>query len=354
MKIGIIGLGKIAQTKYLPVLSKMRQVKMVALCDKSISLTDSVIKNNKLEETIACYSIDELIERKPEMVFVLTHEHYYISKKLIENKISVCVEKPLCWSSCQAKELAEYARNHGVKIFAAYMKQYDNTFKCLQNEISKRGTPLAVNITCYAGNNKKWCDSLFSIDKESLEEKKNTKQELKNAWDSFYANDLMGKTEGRTESQLLLQLGIHQLNLIKKLFGNVEVKSVLSSHNGNTCTINTLFHADPGISISYSLVPMFSGPWLWEEKYEIIFQDSLLIYHPGCPFLPISDAYLEIIDGKESLKKSTISMGMIDPFRIMIERIIDKCSGSEKDDSVLEAIEDIELVEKILISGKIE
>ena len=47
-------------------------------------------------------------------------------------------------------------------------------------------------------------------------------------------------------------------------------------------------------------------------------------------------------------------MGMIDSFRIMIERIIEKCSGNEKDDSVLEAIEDIELVEKILLGVKIE
>ena len=352
MRIGIIGLGKIAQTKYLPILLKHKEVEIIALCDQSDSLVAGIAEQYGINSRLVCQSVNELIMKKPELVFVLIHNHFDVALKLINVGISICVEKPLCWSSEQAESLLKNAKQKHVKIFALYMKQYDKTFITLQNEIKKRGVPLAVNVSCYAGNNKRWCDPLFPIMKESIDEKRYTKEELEHAWNTFFNANSIKEADRKTETQLLLQLGIHQLNLIRKLFGHLRVKDTTFSHNNGICLINTMLKSDDNVIVNYSLIPLFSGAWIWEEKYEIIYPDVLLVYHPGCPFLPISDAYLEITEEKGSIYNTTVKSGMKDSFEMMIEHIL-KCFDSDEDDSsVIDAIEDIKLIEDILNNGK--
>lgn len=352
MRIGIIGLGKIAQTKYLPALVKIARDDIIALYDQSSSLVGRIISRYGFNKEIICYSVDELINREPELVFVLTHNHYEVAKILLENKISICVEKPLCWEVIQAKDLLACAKENHVKIYASYMKQFDQTFKLLQKEITKRGVPLVVNVSCYAGNNKQWCDPLFDIYKESSEEKRYTKQELKESWNAYFLNNSVEGVEHQAESQLLLQLGIHQLNLIRKLFGHLEVRHAIFSHNNSVCTINTMLQGSDNTIINYSLVPLFSGAWVWKEKYEIIYQDALITYHPGCPFLPMSDSWLEIAEENGNMSNTVIKSGMIDSFELMLRSILKNFYDNEEYTSALEAIEDIKLIEALLTIGK--
>ena len=352
MRIGIIGLGKIAQTQYLPILLNKHETEIVALCDQSSSLIDTIVTMHGLSENVICHNANELINKKPDFVFVLTHNHYDISEELIKRGISICVEKPLCWESKQAKVLLELAREKHVKIYAAYMKQYDNTFRILQYEVTKRGIPINVNVSCYAGNNKKWCDPLFTIYKESDLEKKITKQELKESWNGFFSSNEINDLEHQIETQLMLQLGIHQINIIQKLFGQVEIQNAIFSHINGVCTINSLMRNADNTSINYTLVPMFSGAWLWKEKYEIVYPDALIVYHPGCPFLPISDAYLEIIEGHECLGTTIVKSDMANPFETMIDNILYQFNSGEDNASVLEAIEDIKVIESLLKVGR--
>ena len=352
MKVGIIGLGKIAQTQYLPALLKNKEVEIVALCDRSGSLVDAVVAKHGFPKEIICHNETELIEKKPEFVFLLTHNHYHIAKELIESEISICVEKPICWESVQAECLLEAAKVRHVKIYAAYMKQYDNTFKVLQKEIEKRGVPVMVNVSCYAGNNKRWCDPLFTIFKESDIEKKLTKQELNEGWVSFFASNSIFDSEQRIETQLMLQLGIHQINIIRKLFGQIKIQDVVISHVNGVCTVNSVLQSANNTTINYALAPMFSGAWLWKEKYEIVYPNALIVYHPGCPFLPISDSYLEICEGKEYLNSIIVKSDLSNPFETMIDSILNDYCSDQANTSVSEAIGDIEFIELLLKTGR--
>ena len=347
IRVGIIGLGKIAQTKYLPYLLSFEQAELVAVCDQSQSLTEKVVRAYRLRPETECCVVEELIEHRPDLVFVLTHDHYEISMQLMEAHISICIEKPVCWSSEQILELSKAAKEKQVFIYALYMKQYDPAFQAFCRLIREQGAPLSLQVSCFAGNNKKWCDPQYQLLKEAPEEKKFTKQSLNTAWDQFYENTR--REQKRSEGQLLLQLGIHQLNLIHQLLGELRPVQVLCHERNHLQTIHALFENGEGVPIHYTLIPLFSADWLWQETYEAVYADQILRYRPGSPFLKTSESVLDQVFGENgAMKKQTLRFGTEEPFGMMIREILDRYQNAQEDDSLEQALRDLETIESIL------
>lgn len=345
-RVGVIGLGKIAQTQYIPALLRDERTELSALCDISESLARKSTAVFGQPECLAVSSIEELIARRPQVVFVLTHDHEEIVQRLIDEGISVCVEKPLCWSSAHAAALVTRAREKGVKLYACYMKQFDPTFEAFTEQIRAAGEILSVNVQCLAGNNKKWCDPLFPIQKGCAEEKAVSKQMLSKAWDDFF----VGQTELRPESQLLLQLGIHQINLLHALLGDYSVDACVRRVRAGKLSISAVFSTSC-TPVSFSLVPLFDAPWDWNESYTVICRDRLLCYEPGCPFLGVSMARLRVKDGTNGLGQSELRAGYGNPFAMMIRAVFDSLDGAKPEEKRLspeQAIQDLRVVETML------
>lgn len=346
IRAGFVGLGKIAQTQYLPALIRDGRAEPVALCDISESLAYKSAAAFNLPGDLAVSSLDELLRRKPQVVFVLTHDHESIARRLIDEGISVCVEKPLCWSAERAAELVQYASDRGVKLYACYMKRFDPTFEAFAEHLRTADSILSADVLCYAGNNKKWCDPLFSIQKESADEKAAAKRLLGKAWDDFYA----ARPEQRPESQLLLQLGIHQINLLHVLLGDFTVEACVRRKRGGVLSISAIFDAR-GTAVNYSLVPLFDAPWDWRESYTAVCRDKLLRYEPGCPFLSVSVARLRIFDDTFGLGFSEYKAGYGNPFARMVHAILDALEGDGPADERLspdQAVRDLHTVETML------
>ena len=345
MRIGVIGLGKIAQTKYFPALRKRPDVKLVRLCDQSESLTQQLCVYYGLPESAGVISVDGVIQAKPELVFVLTHTHYEIVKELLENEINVCVEKPLCWSLEQAEELAALAQKRRVLLFAAYMKQYDPAFQSFREAIQKRGLPLMLNVACYAGNNTRWCDAKYRIFKETQEENISAKQKLTDSWTAFHQKN---GGHNRGSAELLLQLGIHQINLLHALLGEFQLKSCIIQENQGIRTVSALFRKD-AVAVRYALIPVFSAPWLWEETYEAVYPDGILRYSPGCPFLSSSESRLRFV-GVDGLGTQEQRFGVQDPFEQMIDALIQETGQTPPSATfAMQAIDDLRTIEEMLL-----
>jgi len=349
MRIGLVGLGKIAQTKYLPALLDMDHVELTALCEQSSSLAEQTARTFRLPPDIVCGTLSQLIERKPELVFVLTHEHFRICGELLNAGIGVCVEKPLCWSSEQAKSLVERAEQQNIPLFAAYMKKYDPTFQAFQQEIAALGSPLSMDVVCYAGNNKRWCDVQFRISKESREEKAAAKQSLESDWSTFWTET--GGLGHREAGQLLLQLGIHQINLLRELLGEIKVQDAVFQKQKGIQTVSTRFLSASGTPVHYTLIPLFSAPWLWTERYEAVYPDRILTYCPGSPFLRTSESTLRQIGASDVLQDQTRRFGVTEPFSAMMRDIIASADGNISDPSARDAVRDLEIIESILEQG---
>lgn len=345
----IVGLGKIAQTKYLPALLECENASIAALYDKSMSVTAKICRSCGLDPAVCAESLEHVIQAKPDVVFLLNHDHYEVAKTLLNAGISICVEKPLCWSAIQAEELCALAKARGVWLYAAYMKQFDAAFQEFRRMVQAYGPPLMLNISCYAGNNKRWCDPQYRIIKEQPEEKAAAKRCLKDAWSSFYREEGQQFSHQSALSQTLLQLGIHQINLLHQVLGPVEVCSVHNTAAQGIQTFSAILRRED-TTVNYRLLPLFSGPWLWKESYEAVYPDRILVYEPGSPFLHTSESVLRIVGGN-GMADSSHRFEVEDPFRKMI-RVIADSHGTDL--NLLDpeaAVRDIHTIEQLLLAA---
>lgn len=109
MKIGIIGIGDIAQKAYLPVMTKKKGIDII-LCSRN---------ENQLKEVADIYrgleyvtNIKDLIALGIDAAFVhaATGAHYNICRELLENGIHVYVDKPVSYQIREVRELFKLAK----------------------------------------------------------------------------------------------------------------------------------------------------------------------------------------------------------------------------------------------------
>ena len=135
IRVGVVGLGQVAQIMHIPYLHTMPGFRMVAVCDLSASLVEGVGslyhvpgRYHDYREMIASSEMDAV-------VICSTFEHADIALAAIEHGLHVFVEKPLCESPALAREIATAADRAGVKVMVAVMKRYDPGFWRWQQEI---------------------------------------------------------------------------------------------------------------------------------------------------------------------------------------------------------------------------
>lgn len=96
LRIGVLGLGAIAQTAHLPVLSKMRGVQLAALCDNDGAKARSLAQRFGVRDF--CTDVDELLEiRDLDAIVVTTPNHLHevhVLSALRAEKHVMC-ERPL-------------------------------------------------------------------------------------------------------------------------------------------------------------------------------------------------------------------------------------------------------------------
>ncbi len=124
IRVGMIGLGRMAERAYLPVLANKEGVELEALMSR---------RGEVVERLAAQYHVpygvtdrDELLKHNLDAVVVLTPSptHYEIVKWLLESGVDVLVEKPLTMASEQAAELADVAEQRGRVLMVAFNRRY--------------------------------------------------------------------------------------------------------------------------------------------------------------------------------------------------------------------------------------
>lgn len=123
LRIGVLGLGAIAQTAHLPVLSKMRGVQLAALCDNDAAKARTLAQRFSVRDT--CTDIDDLLE-VPDLdaIIVTTPNHLHevhVLSALRARKHVMC-ERPLglnaraveriIAAATKAKRIVMVANNH--------------------------------------------------------------------------------------------------------------------------------------------------------------------------------------------------------------------------------------------------
>lgn len=130
LKIGIIGLGDIAQKAYLPVFAEKAEIEF-HLFTRNLSKLESIAKKYRFPKIHS--NLDDVIASGITGAFVhsTTDSHYEIVKKLLHSGIHVYVDKPIAYEYDQAMELTELAEEKGLILMTGFNRRYAPVYKRL-------------------------------------------------------------------------------------------------------------------------------------------------------------------------------------------------------------------------------
>ena len=136
LRVGVVGLGTIAQTMHLPNLALARdRYEVASLCDLSERALGFGL--DLFPDAAATRDWRDVLEHDLDAVLVLTPgSHASIAVEAARRGLHVFVEKPLCFSVAEGREMIAAAEQAGVVLMVGYMKRYDPAYERLAEELA--------------------------------------------------------------------------------------------------------------------------------------------------------------------------------------------------------------------------
>jgi virulence factor len=133
LRIGVIGLGGIAQKAYLPVLSHAENWTLAGGFSPNQQKAQAVCDSYRM----ACFSrIDELASQC-DAVFVhsSTASHFEVVGQLLAQGVHVYVDKPLAAELDQAEQLVEQANKAGKALMVGFNRRFAPLYRQLKDNM---------------------------------------------------------------------------------------------------------------------------------------------------------------------------------------------------------------------------
>ncbi|WP_064092062.1 Gfo/Idh/MocA family protein [Rossellomorea aquimaris] len=123
MRIGIIGLGDIAQKAYLPVLSEKEGIELV-LCTRNEETLTKLSKKYRIEETV--HNVEGLLSKNIDAAFVstATEAHFDIAETLLKNGIHTYIDKPLSLDFNETERIVKLSKETGKIAMIGFNRRF--------------------------------------------------------------------------------------------------------------------------------------------------------------------------------------------------------------------------------------
>ena len=153
LRLAIAGCGAIAQLAHLPVLAKMRGVRLVALCDNDAAKARALADRfevpdvfDDLEELLDSDAVDGLIVATPNHL----HEPHVLSA--IRAGVDVLCERPLALTSRGVERVLAAAAKSGRRVIVGNNHRFRNDVQALSRFVStgELGRVIGVRAGAYA------------------------------------------------------------------------------------------------------------------------------------------------------------------------------------------------------------
>lgn len=146
LRVGVVGCGLIAQVMHLPYLRELAgHYEVVALCDVSPAALAFASSIHPEARTFDRW--EDVLEARPDVVLVLIGgSHAPIAIAAAEAGIHVFVEKPMCLSLTEGRDMIAAADRGGARLMVGYMKRYDPAYEQLAARLDRESVRL-VRVT---------------------------------------------------------------------------------------------------------------------------------------------------------------------------------------------------------------
>jgi predicted dehydrogenase len=132
LQVGVVGCGVIAQVMHLPHLAELTDsFEIAAVCDVSEPVATACASRYQVKSVHTSWQ--DLVAEQLDVVLVLTSgSHAPIAAAAASAGSHVFVEKPMCLSLDEGREMHDAARAAGVQLMVGTMKRYDPAYERLR------------------------------------------------------------------------------------------------------------------------------------------------------------------------------------------------------------------------------
>jgi predicted dehydrogenase len=221
LRIGVIGLGEVAQVVHLPVLQALPDLYEVrAACDISPSLLSAV--GDRFGIPARYSTVDEMIGAGGlDAVLVLSSDEYHAESVIaaLEHGLHVLVEKPMCLSPREADDIIAARDRTGLTVMVGYMRRYAPAFIEATELLPTLGMINFARVHDVVGRNQLIVDQTAAVvrptdlGRDTLEQRWDRGRRLVTEAIGSVSDDLA------RAYRLLCGLGSHDLSAMRELLG---------------------------------------------------------------------------------------------------------------------------------------
>jgi myo-inositol 2-dehydrogenase / D-chiro-inositol 1-dehydrogenase len=146
LRVGVVGLGAVAQAVHLPVLAKHPELfRASALCDLSQSTCARLAERLGIDDVRQFGSASDLLDAGDlDAIAILTSgSHGELATAAARAGLAIFCEKPLAYTLAESDALAELE----PRLMLGYMKLYDPAVERARELLAGRAAPRAVDVT---------------------------------------------------------------------------------------------------------------------------------------------------------------------------------------------------------------
>ncbi|MFI9842495.1 Gfo/Idh/MocA family protein [Nonomuraea sp. NPDC051941] len=343
LRVGVIGLGRVAQLHHLPNLAASPRAEVSALCDLSHGLAGDVARAYGLPSSAVASSAGDLMSRDVDAVLIANRHHGPLVLRALKAGLHVLVEKPVCWGMDEAAAIERQERASRSSVVVGYMKRYDPAFLRL---LDRTDPPMLVRLRVFAGARHKHERLHQSIKGRDVAGHSAAEAA---AVDSQITASLGDDAPGRVRDvRTLAELAIHDLNLAQALAGPLTLREAHRFATPFGPGFTVLLSAN-GIPVHLEVVPDFETARDWDETLTAYFPHETVELRFGSPFLRSAPTVLHerCAAGTDVVNREVIA-SRDSAYRLELEHFIDCSLGmATPRTSVLGSVADLALVYEI-------
>ena len=253
LKVGLIGLGEVAQIVHLPVLEALAdRFEVTAVCDVSPGLVDLLGHRYNVAgryHDAAALAADPQVEA----VMVLSSDEYHADQTIagLEYGKHVLVEKPICLTVADAERIIAARDAAGRQVMVGYMRRFAPAFTQAVEEVAGLGPIRYARVRNIIGQNR------LIIEQTSTTHRFDDAPAAAVADRAVRARDQVNEAIGEATPdlvaayRLLCGLGSHDLSAMRELLG-VPERVIAASHWHGGRFLTALL-AYPGFGLTFEM-----------------------------------------------------------------------------------------------------
>ncbi|WP_246358499.1 Gfo/Idh/MocA family protein [Paenibacillus phytorum] len=155
IKVGIIGIGEVAQIIHLPILESLPELyEMVAFCDISPKLLAKMGEKYRVQQ-LYLNATDMFEQSELDAVFVLNNMEYHTECTVaaLNRNIHVFVEKPMYVTQAEVKEIIDARDATNVHVMVGYMRRFAPAYLRALEEVKSLGPIIYARVRDIIGPN---------------------------------------------------------------------------------------------------------------------------------------------------------------------------------------------------------